>query len=51
MKKLGSGFLAIGQFSRGDDGEIESNRFFKDGNELAKFIEKIIDKYDDHPSI
>ena len=25
--------------------------FFKDSNELAEFIDKIIDKYDDHPSI
>ena len=31
--------------------EIDTNRFFKDSNELAKFIDKILDKYDDHPSI
>ena len=38
-------------FSFGDEGEINTNRFFKDSNELAKFIDKILDKYDDHPSI
>ena len=26
-------------------------KFFKDTNELAKFIDKILDKNDDHPSL
>ena len=37
-------------FSLGDDGEIETNRFFRDSSELAKFIDKKLDKYDDHHS-
>ena len=44
-------FFTNGYFSLGDDGEIDTNRFFKDSDELAKFIDKILDKYDDHPSI
>ena len=51
MEKLTNGFFSNGYFSLGDKGEIDRNRFFKDNNELAKFIDKIIDKYDDHPSI
>ena len=46
MEKLNNGY-----FSLGDEGEIDTNRFFKDIDELAKFIDKILDKYDDHPSI
>ena len=45
------GFLTNGYFSLGDNGEIDNNRVFKDSNDLAKFIHKILDKYDDHPSI
>ena len=48
MEKLKNGFFTKGYFSQGDDGEIDTNRFFRD---LAKFIDKIFDKYDDHPSI
>ena len=44
-------FFTNGCFSLGDNGEIESNRVFKDSNDLAKFIHKILDKHDDHPSI
>ena len=45
-------FFANGYFTLGDDeGEIDTSRFFKDSNELAKFIGKILYKYDDHPSI
>ena len=45
------GFLTNSYFSLGDEGEIDTNRFFKDSNELAKFIDKNLDKNDDHPSI
>ena len=51
MEKLKNGFFTIGYFTLGDDGEIDTNRFFKNSDELAKFIDKIFDKYDDHPSI
>ena len=51
MEKLKNGFFTNGCFTLGDDGEIDTNRFFKDSDELAKFIDKILDKYDDHPSI
>ena len=48
MGKLRKGFFTKGCFSLGDDGEIATNRFFKDSKELAKFLDKKIDKYDDH---
>ena len=51
MEKLKNGFFTNGYFHLGDEGEIDTNRFFKDSDELAKFIYKILDKYDDHPSI
>ena len=51
MQKLKNGFLTNGYFTLGEEGEIDTNRFFKDSNELAEFIDKILDKYDDHPSI
>ena len=51
IEKLKNGFFTNGYFSLGDDGEIDTNRFFKDSDELAKLIDKILDKYDDHPSI
>ena len=51
MEKLKNGFFTNGYFTLGEDGEIDTNRFFKDSDELAKFIDKILDKYDDHPSI
>ena len=50
-EKLENGFFTNGYFTLGEEGEIDTNRFFKDSNELAKFIDKILDKYDDHPSI
>ena len=50
-EKLKNGFFTNGYFTLGDEGEIDTNRFFKDSNELAKFIDKILDKSDDHPSI
>ena len=51
MKKLKNGFFTSGYFSLGDEREIDTNRFFKDSNELAEFFDKILDKYDNHPSI
>ena len=51
MEKLKNGFFTNGYFSLGDEGEVDTNRFFKDSNELANLIDKILDKYDDHPSI
>ena len=51
MEKLKNGFFTNGFFFLGEEGEIDTNRFFKNSDELAKFIDKILDKYDDHPSI
>ena len=51
MEKLKNGFFTNGYFTLGEEGEIDTNRFFKNSDELAKFIDKILDKYDDHPSI
>ena len=50
-EKLKNGFFTNGYFTLGEEGEIDTNRFFKDSSELAKFIDKKLDKYDDHPSI
>ena len=38
-------------FTIGIEGEIETKRFFQDSSELVKLIDRILDKYDDHPSI
>ena len=51
IEKLPNGFFTNAYFTLGDEGEIDTNRFFKDSDELAKFIDKILDKDDDHPSI
>ena len=51
MEKLPNGFFTSGYFTLGDEGEIDTNRFFKNTDELAKFIDKILNNYDDHPSI
>ena len=51
MEKLKNGFFTNGYFTLGEEGEIDTNRFFEDSKEIAKFIDKILDKYDDHPSI
>ena len=51
MEKLKNCFFTNGYFSLGEEGEIDTNRLFKNSDELAKFIDKILDKYDDHPSI
>ena len=44
MEKLRNGFFTNVYFSRGDDREIDTIRFFKDSNELVKLIDKILDK-------
>ena len=51
MEKLKNGFFTNGYFSLGDEREIDTNRFFKDENEIADFIDKKLGKNDDHPSI
>ena len=51
MEKLKNGFFTNGNFSLGDYGEIDTHRFFEDSYELTEFIDKILDKYDDHLSI
>ena len=52
MEKLKNAFFTNGFFGLGEEeGEIDTNRFFKNSDELANFIDKILDKYDDHPSI
>ena len=51
MEKIENGFFTNRYFTLGEEGEIDTNRFFKNSDELAKFIDKILDKYDDHPSI
>ena len=50
-EKLKGDFSTNGCFTIGDGKEIDTTRFFKDSNELAKFLDKMLDKYDDHPSI
>ena len=51
MEKLKKGFFTNGHFSLGEDGEIDTNRFCEDSNELANSIDKVLDKHDDHPVI
>ena len=51
MEKFKNGFFTIGYLTLGDEVEIDTRRFFKDSSELAKIIDKILDKHDDHPSI
>ena len=51
MEKLKNGFFTNGFFSLGDEGEIDTNRFFECSNYIAKFIGKILEKYDDQPSL
>ena len=51
MEKLKNGCFTNGYFTLGDEGEIETNRFIRDGSELAKFMDKILEKCDDHPSV
>ena len=51
MEKLKNGSFTNGYFYLSDEGEIDTNKNIKDGNKLAKIIDKTIDKYDDHTSI
>ena len=44
MEKLKHGFFTNGYFGLGADGEIDTKRVFQDSNELAKFIDTILDK-------
>ena len=44
MEKLICGCFTNGYFSLGDEGEIDTDSFFKDSNELAKFIDKMLEK-------
>ena len=46
-----NGFSKNCYFSLGDEGEIDTNRFFKERNELAEFMDKTLDRYGDHPAI
>ena len=50
MEKLRNCFFTKGYFSLSDDGQTDTYRFFKVSNELVKYIDKILDKYDDQPS-
>ena len=49
-KNLKNGFFTISYFTLGDKREIDTNRFFGDSSELANFLDKILDKYEDHRS-
>ena len=51
MEKIENVFFTHAVFILRDQWEITSKRFFRDSGELAKFIDRILDKYDDHPSI
>ena len=51
MEKLKDGFLRNSLLIRREEGEIEANRFLRDSEELAKFINKILDKYHDQTSV
>ena len=39
MGKLTNGFFTNGYVSLGEDGQIDTDRFFKDSDKLAKFID------------
>ena len=49
VEKLKNCFFTNGYFTLGDEREFENNNFFQDSNQLAQFLDKIVDKYDDHP--
>ena len=40
-----------GYFSLGDEGEIDAKTVFKNNDELFKFIDKLLVKFDNHASI
>ena len=41
-------FLRLEFFFLGEEGEIESNRLFRDSEEFAEIKDQILDKNDDH---
>ena len=51
MEKQTNGFFTNGYSNLGDEREVDTSRFFEDSDELAEFIDKILDRYDNHPSI
>ena len=51
MEKMKIGFFTTDYFTPGDEGVIETNKSFRDSGEVAKIIDKILDKDDDHRSI
>ena len=51
MEKLKFEFFTNGYFTLDDEGEIGTKRFLRDSNELAKVVDKILEKFDDQPSI
>ena len=51
VEKLKKVYFTNGYFSQVDEGEIDTNRFLKDRNELAKLIAKKLDKFDNNRSI
>ena len=51
MEDLRNGFFSNSFFTLGDEGEIKANRFFRDSSGLAILIDKILDKYDNHPPL
>ena len=50
MEKLKNAFFTNRYFPLCDQGEVKSNRLFRDSSELAKLMSKILDKYDDRPN-
>ena len=50
LKKIKNGFFTNGFFTLGDE-ELDTNRFFQDSSEIANFIEKTLEKYDNQPCI
>ena len=48
IEKMKIRILTNGCFTLVDEGEIETIRFFRDNGELAKFIDEILYKFDDH---
>ena len=51
MGNLKNGFFTNDYFSLGLEGEIGTNRFYKDSSYLAKIIDKKLDKFDNYLSI
>ena len=51
QKKMKNVLFTNGYFTLGDEREVDNERFFKGSDELAKFIDSILDKFDDHPPI